>query len=208
MKILICDDHKVVREGIKSILKNYPAVVQIFEADNGPQLFDLLKKQIFDLVILDIMLPGQDGIEVLMEIKKISTKLPVLMVSAHEDTFHPVRSLKNGANGYLCKRLVYEDLILAITTIIGGNIYFPKVVVNNFQLQLNENDNNPPQELLTPKQYSIMIDYAKGKERKYIAAERNLKYSTITTNLNRVCFKLGLENISDIPHFCRINRLI
>ena len=136
LKVLIADDHAIVRKGLKEILREAAENTLVGEASNGQEALDQVQTETWDVVVLDITMPGQNGLEVLKQLKQRHPKLPVLMLSMHSGYHYVMGSLKSGASGYLNKETAPEELITAIRKAIGGGIYVSKSLADDLDIDL------------------------------------------------------------------------
>ena len=136
LRVLIADDHAIVRKGLREILREASATTQVGEASNGREALDRVQADEWDVVVLDITMPGMNGLEVLKQLKALFPKLPVLMLSMHSGYHYVMGSLKAGASGYLNKETAPEELITAIRTAIDGGVYISRSLAENLDLDL------------------------------------------------------------------------
>lgn len=136
MRVLIADDHAIVRKGLREILREASETTTVGEASNGPEALDKVHNESWDVVVLDITMPGQNGLEVLKELKRRQPELPVLMLSMHSGYHYVKGSLKAGASGYLNKETAPEELVTAIRTAIDGGIYVSRSLAEGLDLDL------------------------------------------------------------------------
>ncbi len=136
LKVLIADDHAIVRKGLKEILREASETTQVGEASNGAEALAQVEAEPWDVVVLDITMPGQNGLEVLKKLKETHPKLPVLMLSMHSGYHYVMGSLKSGASGYLNKETAPEELVTAIRKAIDGGIYVSRSLAENLDLDL------------------------------------------------------------------------
>jgi two-component system, NarL family, invasion response regulator UvrY len=208
MNILICDDCRITRYGIIELLKDYPEKVIIQEAGNGNQTMDVLRSKHIDLVILDIAMPGKDGIGVLKDIRSEWPHLPVLMLSQHRDKTYAKISLQHGANGYLSKQYAFEELNIAISAIMNHKNYFNKEIMDDIKNAGKTERGKLTKHGLSEREYEIMIAYVLGKSRNMIAIETGVSYSSVTTFLHRAKEKLSLNNLQELVDYCRRHKLV
>jgi len=205
MKIIVADDHAVVRKGLKQILLEISGVKAVEEVDNGPALIERITKENFDFVILDISMPGQSGLLTLKEIKDRKPKLPVLILSIHPEEQYALRSLKDGASGYLTKDSAPEELVRAIQKILSGHKYITQTLadklVNNFGDKL-------PHELLSDREYEVFSMIAVGKTMTGIADELSLSVKTVSTYKSRIYDKMDMKSRTEITLYAIHNELI
>ena len=205
MKIIVADDHAVVRKGLKQILLEISGVKAVEEVDNGPALIERITKENFDFVILDISMPGQSGLLTLKEIKDRKPKLPVLILSIHPEEQYALRSLRDGASGYLTKDSAPEELVKAIQKILSGHKYITQTLadklVNNFGDKL-------PHELLSDREYEVFSMIAVGKTMTDIADELSLSVKTVSTYRSRIYDKMDMKSRTEITLYAIHNELI
>jgi len=162
MRILICDDHKIVRDGLRQILLQLPGEKRIEEAGSGDQAFLLFKEMDFDIVILDISLPDKSGLDVLQSIKAKSPATNVLMLSMLPQEQYAVRALKLGASGYLTKDTASEELLLAVKRISEGGRYISQSLAESLALNLHQDRQIQKHDILSGREFEIMIKLANG----------------------------------------------
>lgn len=208
LNILIADDHAVVRRGLKAILADEFTEVSFGEAENAPQVLSLVRRQPWDIVVLDISLPGRSGLEVLKEIKHEYPKLPVLILSMHPEEQFAIRTLKAGAAGYLTKENAPEQLVQAVRKVLAGGKYVSARLVEQFAVTLAADSLRPPHEFLSDREYQIMLMIASGKTVTEIAKELSLSVKTISTYRARVLDKMGMHNSAELTHYAISNQLV
>lgn len=192
MKVLICDDHKLVRDGLRQIFAQYYAVKQIDEASTGKEVGELLAKQSYDLLLLDISLTDQSGLTVLQMVKQKWPATAVLMLSMHPQEQYAIRALSYGASGYLTKDAAAEELLLAVRKIAENGKYISESLADCIALQLN-NDGQPLHEKLSQREFEIMLQLAAGKSLKEIGEESFISNKTVSTYRTRIMEKMSLE---------------
>jgi DNA-binding NarL/FixJ family response regulator len=208
MKILICDDHKIVCDGLRQILQQLPEVTFIGEARDGKEALILLKGDEYDVVLLDISLPDRNGLEVLQSVKAKWPSTNVLMLSMHPQEQYAIRALKLGASGYLTKDTAAEELILAIKKVSEGGKYISQTLAENLALHLDENMNRLKHEILSNREFEIMIKIANGKSLQEIGNELFISVKTVSTYRCRIMEKMGLKKNTDLTRYCLENNLI
>jgi DNA-binding NarL/FixJ family response regulator len=201
INILIVDDHLIVREGIKRIINDIPDMHIISEASNGNEAMELIFKNTFDIVLLDISMPKLNGLQTLKLIKKYNDKLPVLMLSMHSEKQYAMRSIKAGASGYMTKEVATQELVSAIRKINDGRKYISKEVAELLATDLYHEDEKEPHENLSDREFEILKMIARGLTSKVIAAELIISPKTVSTYRSRILEKLDLHNNSDIIHY-------
>ena len=201
INILMVDDHLIVRVGIKQIINDIPDMHIIAEASNGNEAMELILKNTYDIVLLDISMPILNGLQTLKLIKKHDNKLPVLMLSMHSEEQYAMRSMKAGASGYMTKEIAAQELVSAIRKINDGRKYISKEVAELLATDLYHEDEKDPHENLSDREFEILKMIARGLTTKAIAAEVKISPKTISTYRSRILAKLDLHNNSDIIHY-------
>jgi len=201
INILMVDDHLIVREGIKRIINDIPDMRIIAEASNGNEAMELILKNTYDIVLLDISMPILNGLQTLKLIKKHNNKLPVLMLSMHSEEQYAMRSIKAGASGYMTKEVATQELVSAIRKINDGRKYISKEVAELLATDLYHEDEKDPHENLSNREFEILKMIAKGLTTKAIATELIISPKTVSTYRGRILEKLDLHNNSDIIHY-------
>jgi DNA-binding NarL/FixJ family response regulator len=208
MKILIADDHAVVREGLKQILSESSEMVVTAEASTGPEVLEEIGKDDFDLVVLDIAMPGRGGLDILKEIKNKKPRLPVLILSMYPEEQYAVRVLKAGASGYMTKESAPHELINAIKQISKGKKYVSPSLAEKLALDLEITTGRPLHESLSDREYQVMCMIASGKTLKEIAEQLSLSIKTISTYRSRILEKMNMKSNAELTHHAIKNRLV
>lgn len=207
MNILIADDHTLFRDGLKRILNEKIPNVNFGEAQNENELFNLLKKNSWQLIILDLNMPGRGGIEILKDLKIFYKEIPILILSMYPEEQFAIRVIKAGANGYLTKGVSPTELITAINTIIEGNVYFSKEVSKLIAQDFQGNKNNLL-EKLSDREFEVFLKIATGESLTSIANQLSLSVKTISTYRTHILEKLDLKTNADITRLAIKNDLI
>jgi two-component system, NarL family, invasion response regulator UvrY len=202
LKILIADDHPLIRKGLRQILTESVYVETVDEAADGFSAIEAIKKRAYDVVVLDISLPGKDGMETLGEIKLLYPDLRVLMLSIQPEEQYAVRAFRLGASGCLNKTSAPEELVEAIRTVSGGGTYLsPKTKVLVME-SLRSDPRSAPHECLSERESQVMMMIAKGKTVGDIGDLLSLSVKTVSTYRMRLLDKLGLENNAQVVEYC------
>jgi DNA-binding NarL/FixJ family response regulator len=207
MRALIADDHEIIRRGLKQILTDDLGISRIDDVDSGEQVLPLVRNNSYNVVILDISMPGKSGIDVLREIKFEFPDLPVLVLSIHPEDQYALRVMKNGASGYLNKASAPEELVTAIRKITSGSKYITSAIADQLLQESVENNENP-HDKLSNREYQVMLHIASGKTVSEIAEVLNLSVKTVSTYRTRILEKLHLENNARIIHYALSRNLI
>jgi len=204
---MIVDDHAVVRKGLIQILEEKPDLYDIDEAGSGDELIEKLKTKDYDLIILDISMPGKDGLDTLKFLKKFKPDIPVLAFSMYPEEQYAIRLLKTGAAGYINKECPPEEFMKAIERISKGQKYVSpqlgEILINNLGMQ-----EAPMHEALSDREFQVMCMIAKGRAPSLIANDLSLSINTVSTYRIRILDKLGLKNTAEITHYAIKNRLV
>jgi DNA-binding NarL/FixJ family response regulator len=201
MRILLIDDHAVVRQGLKLILADHFRSAKFGEASNAHEALARVSKDPWDVVVLDITMPGRNGWEVLREIKRLRPKLPVLVLSMHPEDQFAVRMLKNGAAGYLTKESAGEELTGAIKKVLSGGRYISPTLAERLASFLDIDVQTPPHERLSDREFQIMRMMASGKQVSQIARELALSVQTISTYRARMLTKMAMKNNAELTRY-------
>jgi DNA-binding NarL/FixJ family response regulator len=199
IKIIIADDHRLIRDGIKAMLTRNENFELVGEAESGEQLFDLLKNVIPNVILIDITMPGKNGIEVFTELKKINPNLKFILLTMHEEPEYVIKAVKGGANGYLLKNLEYEELEKAVLTVAGGGKYFneriSKILLENLYSNTEEEALNGK---LTEREQEVLTEIVKGFTTKQIAEKLFISHRTVETHRVNLMKKLDVHNIVEL----------
>jgi two-component system, NarL family, invasion response regulator UvrY len=208
MKILLADDHAVVRRGLKQILAEEFKRASFGEARNAQEALDLVWKEDWDVVVLDITMPGRSGLDVLREIRRSRPKVPVLVLSMHPENQFAVRVLKRGAAGYMTKESAPEELVGAIKKVLAGGRYVSNSLAEKLATYLSSESPRPPQEMLSDREFQVLRLLASGKIVSEIARELSLSVKTISTYRTRILEKMGLRNNAELMHYAIQHQLV
>lgn len=208
MRILITDDHAVVRQGLKGILAAEFTRAEFGEASSAQESIDKVWKEQWDVVVLDITMPGRSGLEVLKEIKKSKPKLPVLVLSMHPEDQFAVRLLKIGASGYMTKESAPNELVGAVKKVMAGGRYVSPSLAEKMASYLAIDVQTPPHERLSDREFLVLRQIASGKTPTLIAKELGLSVKTISTYRMRILEKMSMANNAELTHYAIQNQLV
>jgi len=208
MRILVTDDHPIFRSGLKETLLKESDVDFVGEADTGQKALELARKQRWDVIILDITMPGKGGFEVLQELRRELPKLPVLILSAHPEDQLALRLLKAGAAGYLTKDKAPQVLLFAIRKVLRGEKYVSELLGEKTVLELVSETTKPLHENLSEREYQVMCRLASGKTIRAIGKELFLSVRTVSTYRARVLDKLNMKTNAELIRYALLNNLI
>lgn len=201
MRILITEDHAVVREGLKLILADHFKKAVFGEARNATEALARVWKEKWDVVLLDITMPGRSGLEVLKEIKRSRPRLPVLILSMHPEDQFAVRLFKAGAAGYLTKESAGDELVGAIKKLVGGGRYISPSLAERMASYLTIDVQKAPHERLSDREFLILRMIASGKQVSQVAKELSLSVSTVSTYRARILEKMDMKNNAELTHY-------
>ena len=202
IRIVIADDHTIVREGLKQLL------AAAGEARNGQEVMHQVRGNDFDVLLLDMSMPGKSGTELIRQVKDERPKLRVLVLSMHEEHQYAVRAIKSGASGYLTKDSASTQLVTAIRTVSAGGAFISAEVAEALALGARAQGDGPPHTALSDREYQVFRMLASGTSVSEIAARLNLSVKTVSTHKARLLEKLGARNQTELVHYALKHRLI
>ncbi len=208
LNILLADDHAVVRQGIRQIISTALPQASFGEARSLRELHELIDKESWDVVILDLAFPDGNGLEILKQVKKDFASLPVLILSMYPEDQYAVRTIRAGASGYLSKESAPEELVQAIQTIIAGGEYISSTVADQLVQYARHEDDQPPHKYLSDREYQVLCLIASGKELKDISQELSLSPKTVSTYRTRLLLKMNMKTNAELTHYAIQNGLV
>jgi two-component system invasion response regulator UvrY len=208
IKILIADDHPVVRKGLKEIIEEASDMTVGGEASNGSEVLKQVRKNDYDVVLLDISMPGRSGLEILKELKSEKPGLSILILSIHPEEQYAVRVLKAGASGYLTKESAPSELLAAIRKASLGGKYISSTLAERLAFDLEIDAEKPLHETLSDREYEVMCMIASGKTISKIAEELFLSVKTISTYRSRILEKMKMKSSAELTHYALKHRLV
>jgi two-component system, NarL family, invasion response regulator UvrY len=208
IRVLIADDHTIVRRGLKQIVGEEADMAVIGEARDSQELVALVRKQPCDVVVLDISMPGRSGLDVLKDMKHERPELPILILSVHPEDQYAVRTLKLGASGYLTKDSAPEELVHAIRKVLMGGKYVTPSLAERLASDLATDSGRPLHETLSEREHQVLCMLASGKSIKEIADELALSVKTVSTYRARILEKLNMRNNAELTHYAITSRLV
>ena len=208
IRLLIADDHAIVREGLKQIVAEIGDMSVDGEASNGQQVMELVRQRDWDVVLLDLAMPGRGGIDTLRQLKREKPDLPVLILSIYPEDQYAVRALKDGAAGYLTKESAPEELVKAIRKAAKGGKYVSPALAERLAYELETDADKPPHERLSDREYQVMLMLASGKTVGQIAEELSLSVKTVSTNRARLLRKMGMKTNAELIYYAVKRQLV
>ncbi len=208
MRVLIIDDHQIVRRGLQELLADAFPEPETGEAANSQQALELLTSRSWDLVLLDINIPGRSGLDLLQDIKRLRPKLPVVVVSAYPEEEFAIRSFKLGASGYLNKNLGSEEMLAAVRKALSGGTYVTATLAEKLAAALGKDVPQEPHETLSTRELQVLRLIAVGKTIKEVAADLALSEKTIATYRSRLAQKLALSTNVELARYALRHGLV
>ena len=208
IKVLIADDHDIVREGVKQIVSETSDIVVGGEARSGAEALEWVRAGKCDLVILDLNLPDRSGLEVLSQIRSMAPQIPVLIFSMHQQASYATRVLKAGAAGYVSKDSARAHLVTAIRKVAAGERYMTPELAESLAFGVLDDANDKRHERLTDREFQVLCLIAAGKPPREIGAELNVSVKTVATHRARLLAKMGLKNNAEIVGYAIENDLL
>ena len=208
IRVIIVDDHPVVRKGLMQMLAEEPDMRAAAEATSAAELLQLLQEGEWDVVVLDITLPDRSGLEALKDVKAIRPGLPVLILSMHPEDQYALRVLKAGAAGYINKESAADELVNAIRKVVGGGKYVSPSMAEKLATVVGSDYEVQPHESLSDREFQVMCMIASGKRLKEIAEELCRSVKTVSTYRSRILGKMKMENNAELTYYAVKNGLI
>jgi len=208
MRVLIADDHAVFRRGLRETLVEGFSRITFGEARTAQEALDHVRRQDWDVVILDISMPGKSGLDILDELKRLRPKLPILLLSMHPEEQFARRALKAGAAGYLTKDSVPEELKEAVRRVVVGGRYVSATLAEKLAVDLREGADRPIHELLSDREFQVLRMIASGKTVKQIAEEIALSVKTVSTYRARILEKTGMKTNAELIRYALQTQLV
>ena len=202
ISILLADDHRIIRDGLRSLLSTMPGMEVVGEAENGRQALRIARKNNPDLVIMDISMPDLNGIEATRQILAESPGTKVLALSMHSDRQFVIQMFRAGVSGYLLKNGAFEELVLAIDTVLKNETYLsPKIASVLVRDLLETTEDNSASSVLTPREREVLQLIAEGRSTKEIASDLNVSVKTVETHRRQIMDKLELRSVAELTKF-------
>ena len=205
LRILIVDDHAIIRQGLRQLLADAFPETNFGEANNGAEALELIWKQPWDVVLLDITMPGQSGLDVLKQMSNAQPNLAVLVLSMHPEDQYAVRVLKAGAVGYITKNTASEEVVNAVRKVIAGGKYVSASLAETLATGLTTHNEH---EALSDREYQVLRLLAAGKSVKEIGYDLSLSVKTISTYRSRVMEKMNLKTNAEIIRYAMDHKLV
>lgn len=208
IRILLADDHPVVRKGLRQILQEEFQAATVGEVNDGEALIRQVIERDWDIVITDLMMPGRSGLEALQQIKRLKPSLPVLIMSIHSEELYALRALKAGASGYLKKDMAPEELVKGINTVLAGRQYITAAVAETMRSVIMNETGKEPHQLLSDREFEVFKMLAVGKSISEISDVLSLGVSTVSTYKVRILTKMNLKTNADLTMYATKKSLL
>ena len=208
IKIVIVDDHAIVRAGLRQFLEEQSDLEVIGEAANGREALDLVSKGGIDVIVMDLSMPDQNGVDALAAIKARAPELPVLILSGYPEAHYATNLLRQGASGYLNKECDPQEIVTAVRTVSRGRKYITPTVAELLADQLNSGADRPLHEQLSEREFQVFLRLSQGETIGVIADSLSLSVKTVSTYRTRIMEKMSLESNSDLTYYALKNGLI
>jgi DNA-binding NarL/FixJ family response regulator len=208
IKVLIADDHAVVRRGLKQILEDSGDIAVLGEASNAAEIMEKLYENEWDILILDITMPGKNGLDALIDIKQKKPDLKILVLSIHPEEEIAIRAFKSGASGYLNKDSVPLELIKSVKKVSEGGKYISTSFAESILLSMDKDQMKPLHDSLSDREFQVLCLIASGNTLSQIANELSLSVKTISTYRSRILEKIGLKTNVELTHYAIKNKLV
>jgi DNA-binding NarL/FixJ family response regulator len=208
IRIVIADDHTIMREGLKRILDGAEDVEVVGEAVDGFEVLTQVRKGGFDLLMLDLSMPGRSGVELIRQIKDEMPKLPILILTMHEEEQYAVRAIRAGARGYLTKESAGTQLLSAIRKVASGRPYISTAVAEQLAMDAMRSDEDLPHKQLSDREFEVFSLLVGGKSITDIAALLHLSVKTVSTHKTRILQKMGVPSLADLVQYAVAHRLL
>ncbi|MBC3885027.1 response regulator [Undibacterium griseum] len=208
IRILIADDHTIMREGLKRILDGIEDVQVVGEAVDGFDTLEKVRTMEFDVLLMDLSMPGRSGVDLIRQIKDESPKLPILILTMHEEEQYAVRAIRAGARGYLTKESAGTQLLTALRKVASGRPYISIEVAEQLAMNVMPADDNLPHTALSDREFEVFSHLVKGKSITEIGDFLHLSVKTVSTHKMRILQKMNMTNLSDLVQYAVAHHLI
>ncbi len=208
IRIVLADDHTIVREGLKQLLEAAEGLEVVAEARDGNEVMKIVREREFDLLLLDMSMPGKSGIEVIKQVRSENAKLRILVLSMHAERQYAIRAIRAGASGYLTKESATRQLVEAIRKVAGGGAFISAEVAEQLALGAMPDATRAPHESLSDREFQIFRLIAEGKSVSDIAERLNLSVKTVSTHKANIMHKMRMETSGELIRYALAHRLV
>lgn len=206
--VLVADDHAIVRDGLKQILLRTGDIVVGAEAKNAQEAMQLVRHREWDVLLMDMSMPGRSGLDLIKQVKSERPKLPILVLSMHQEEQYAVRAIRAGASGYLNKDSASELLVSAIRKVVGGGMFVSQSAGELLARDTKGGSDVPPHTVLSDREFQVFSMIVQGKTVTEIAAELALSVKTVSTHKTHVLEKMKLTNQAELVRYAIAHRLL
>jgi DNA-binding NarL/FixJ family response regulator len=208
IRVLLADDHTIVRAGLRELLAETGDIRVAGEAGTGSEVLARVREQEYDVLVLDMSMPGRSGVELIKQIKSEKPKLRILILSMHSEAQYAVRAIKAGASGYLTKDGAADQLVAAIRRIAGGGAFVSPEAAEQLARTFDRPVDAAPHTLLSDREFQVFQAIVMGKSITAIAGELSLSVKTVSTHKTRIMEKMGISNQSELVRYAIRHRLL
>lgn len=208
IRVLIADDHRILREGLKQLLGECSDIEVGGEAENGFDALDKIRRENWDVVVMDMSMPGKSGVDLIRQVKTEKPKLPILVLSMHKEDVYALRTLKAGASGYLSKDSASAELVKAIRKVAGGGVYINNNIAEKLAIGLMPTSDALPHTLLSDREYQIFLMLVSGKGITEIGDELHVSVKTVSTHKTRIMQKMNITTLSGLVKYAIKHHLL
>ena len=208
IRIVIADDHTLMREGLKRIFEGNDEITVVGEAIDGFSVISQVRKGGFDMLLLDLSMPGRSGIDLIRQIRTEAPKLPILVLTMYEEEQYAVRSIRAGAQGYLTKESAGDQLVNAIKKVASGRPYISMEVAEQLALGIKTPEKEMPHAQLSDREFEVFNLLASGKSITDIGAQLHLSVKTVSTHKSRILTKMGMHSLAEIVQYAVTQNLL
>ena len=208
LKVLIADDHAVVRQGLRQILGEIPELGEVGEVENGQDALTRVRAEPWDVLLLDMSMPGRGGLDILKDVRRERPEMRVLVLSMHPEDQFAVRMLKAGASGYLTKETATEELLKAVRKVITGGKYISATLAEKLAFDVDRDNDKPLHESLSDREFQVFRKLSMAKTVKQIGEELSLSPQTVSTYRSRILEKMGLTTNDELTDYALQNGLL
>ena len=208
IRIVIADDHTLMREGLKRIFEGNDEITVVGEAIDGFSVISQVRKGVFDMLLLDLSMPGRSGIDLIRQIRTEAPKLPILVLTMYEEEQYAVRSIRAGAQGYLTKESAGDQLVNAIKKVASGRPYISMEVAEQLALGIMTPEKEMPHTQLSDREFEVFNLLASGKSITDIGAQLHLSVKTVSTHKSRILTKMGMHSLAEIVQYAVTQNLL
>jgi DNA-binding NarL/FixJ family response regulator len=208
IRALIADDHAIMRRGLRELLKEAIPNITFAETGTAEEALALVTKQDWEILILDISMPGKSGMDILANLKTLRPHMPVLILSVHPEEQFARRALRTGAAGYLTKESIPEELVAAVRKVLAGGRYVSAELMEKLAWDLQQNARKSDHEALSNREFQVLRMLASGSTVKEAAVELGLSVKTVSTYRARILLKMGMKNTAELIRYALRNHLV